>query len=41
MSKVCAIKGDVTEPGLGIDPSDLEMLRNEVDIIYHCAATIR
>uniref|UniRef100_A0ABK9MQN7 Fatty acyl-CoA reductase n=1 Tax=Glossina morsitans morsitans TaxID=37546 RepID=A0ABK9MQN7_GLOMM len=41
LSKVAAIAGDVTELGLGIQPNDLETLRNEVTIIYHCAATVR
>lgn len=28
-------------PNLGINSEDRERLINEVDIIYHCAATIR
>lgn len=41
MSKVAAIYGNVLQEGLGIGPDDLIELRNEVSIIYHCAATIR
>jgi thioester reductase-like protein len=33
---VVAVQGDVTEPGLGVDP---ELLREVTDVI-HCAATV-
>lgn len=40
-SKLIAINGDLTEPGLGISPSDREILINNVNIVYHSAATVR
>jgi len=39
--KVKAIAGDVMLEGLGISDEDLDILREEVSIIYHCAATVR
>uniref|UniRef100_A0A1I8M430 Fatty acyl-CoA reductase n=1 Tax=Musca domestica TaxID=7370 RepID=A0A1I8M430_MUSDO len=41
ISKVKLIAGDVMEPQLGISPEDIEILRNEVSIVVHCAATVR
>lgn len=42
MLKVCkAIPGDVSVDGLGLFPEDRELIANNVNIIYHCAATIR
>ncbi|XP_017475765.1 PREDICTED: fatty acyl-CoA reductase 1 isoform X2 [Rhagoletis zephyria] len=41
LSQVEAIEGDVLLPGLGISAEDLKKLREEVSIVYHCAATIR
>lgn len=41
ISKVELIAGDVMEPQLGISPEDIEILRNEVSIVVHCAATVR
>ncbi|KAF7274014.1 hypothetical protein GWI33_013304 [Rhynchophorus ferrugineus] len=35
------IVGDVTLPNLGISPEDRELVTNEAQIIFHCAATIR
>lgn len=35
------IPGDVVEPDLGISAEDRELLFNEIDIVYHCAATVR
>ncbi|XP_037954996.1 putative fatty acyl-CoA reductase CG5065 isoform X2 [Teleopsis dalmanni] len=40
-NQVQAVYGDVLMPNLGISEKDLELLQNEVSIIYHCAATIR
>lgn len=39
--KVSAIAGDVSLPGLGISPSDRKKLAEEVNIVFHAAATIR
>ncbi|XP_055917573.1 fatty acyl-CoA reductase 1-like isoform X2 [Eupeodes corollae] len=41
LNQVAAIAGDVMLPGLGISDEDLEIIRSECSIIYHCAATIR
>lgn len=39
--KVVAIRGDITEDGLGISDEDLAMLREKVSVIIHIAATIK
>lgn len=39
--KVVVIPGDVMLPNLGISEQDSELLHNTVQIMYHCAATIR
>ncbi|KAJ8299133.1 hypothetical protein KUTeg_023193 [Tegillarca granosa] len=39
--KICLIHGDVCEPGLGIKQTDLEILEEKVNIVFHGAATIR
>lgn len=41
LNKCEAIAGDVTEIDLGISEQDRERLKNEVDVIYHSAATTR
>lgn len=41
LSRVEAINGDVTLPGLGISTEDRKKLCEEVEIVYHAAATIR
>ncbi|XP_050315779.1 fatty acyl-CoA reductase 1 [Anthonomus grandis grandis] len=41
IKKVVPVVGDVMLPNLGIQKEDREMLANEVDLIFHCAATIR
>ncbi|RWS24446.1 putative fatty acyl-CoA reductase-like protein [Leptotrombidium deliense] len=41
LEKVIAISGDITYPMLGINSTDLSMLRSEVSIVFHSAATIR
>lgn len=35
------MNGDVSLPDLGLNENDREMLVNEVDVIFHCAATVR
>ncbi|XP_017054595.1 fatty acyl-CoA reductase wat [Drosophila ficusphila] len=40
LDKVVAVPGDVSLPGLGIDPAQVERLRG-VSLVYHCAATVR
>lgn len=39
--KLIAINGDLTESELGISQSDRETLVNNVNIVYHSAATVR
>lgn len=41
LSKVVAVAGDVSTLGLGLSPEDRLTLINEVNIIYHCAASVR
>lgn len=38
--KVSLILGDMTEPQLGLKPSDLELLQKEVRMVIHAAATL-
>ncbi|WP_169977820.1 SDR family oxidoreductase [Tautonia rosea] len=37
-SRVRAVEGDVTQPGLGLDPADRDRLRREVVEFFHIAA---
>jgi NAD(P)-dependent dehydrogenase (short-subunit alcohol dehydrogenase family) len=37
-SRAIALKGDLTEPGLGIAPSDVERITNKVDHVFHLGA---
>lgn len=39
--KVRAIAGDVSAPDLALSPEDRKLLIDEVNMIFHCAATIR
>lgn len=39
--KVSAVAGDCSLPGLGLSVSSRNTLINEVNIIYHVAATVR
>nr|XP_034192859.1 putative fatty acyl-CoA reductase CG5065 [Osmia lignaria] len=41
MKKVIPLNGDVTTDNLGLANEQLKMLINEVDIVFHCAATLR
>lgn len=41
LNKVKVVRGDTTFDGLGISADDLEILRKDVSIIVHSAATIR
>ncbi|XP_060532693.1 fatty acyl-CoA reductase 1 [Cylas formicarius] len=41
INKVSPVVGDVMLPNLGICKEDREMLAEEVEFIFHCAATIR
>lgn len=37
-SRAIALKGDLTEPGLGIAPSEVERIANKVDHVFHLGA---
>lgn len=39
--KVSAMAGDASLPGLGLSSVDRQTLADEVNIVFHCAATIR
>lgn len=39
--KVQAIAGDVSAPDLGLSKDDRQKLIDEVEFVFHCAATIR
>ncbi|KMZ07819.1 uncharacterized protein Dsimw501_GD27572 [Drosophila simulans] len=40
LDKIVAVPGDVSLPGLGIDPSMMQRMKG-VSLVYHCAATVR
>ncbi|KAG5878053.1 hypothetical protein JTB14_021206 [Gonioctena quinquepunctata] len=39
--KIVLISGDITKKDLGLSLQDRELLRHEINIIFHCAATVR
>lgn len=41
LDKIKPIQGDVSEPNIGLSPSDQELLSEKVNIVIHSAATIR
>ncbi|XP_078052126.1 putative fatty acyl-CoA reductase CG5065 isoform X2 [Augochlora pura] len=41
MKKVVALSGDVSLDHLGLTEAQLEMLMDEIDVVFHCAATLR
>ena len=41
LDKVDCVAGDITEDRLGLSEADREHLVNTVNIIFHCAATVR
>ncbi|KAL0281194.1 UNVERIFIED_CONTAM: hypothetical protein PYX00_002256 [Menopon gallinae] len=41
LNKIIPIKGDVTEPELGISQSDQQLLIRSVSIVFHSAATVK
>ncbi|XP_076153201.1 fatty acyl-CoA reductase 1 [Alosa pseudoharengus] len=40
-NKIVAISSELTQPGLGISAADVERLTARINIVFHCAATIR
>lgn len=41
LNKIVPIQGDVTEPELGISPSDQNLLIRTVSVVFHSAATVK
>lgn len=41
LEKVTVMAGDVNQPNLGLSESDLQKVYDEVNIVYHSAATVR
>ena len=41
LQKVVAIEGDVTKPGLGLSPTDLQIIIENTAFIFNLAATVR
>jgi len=41
LSKVMAVAGDITEASLGLASQDIRMLAEEVNIVFHSAATVK
>lgn len=41
LKKLVIVPGDVSEPNLGMSDCDRKMLMEEVDIVFHSAATVR
>ncbi|XP_068611535.1 fatty acyl-CoA reductase 1 [Brachionichthys hirsutus] len=39
--KIAPIGGELTQPGLAIGPEDVEKLTGCINIVFHCAATVR
>ncbi|KAI0230058.1 hypothetical protein L0F63_002402 [Massospora cicadina] len=39
-SKLTAIEGDISLPGLGISVKDRELLKSKLNVVIHCAATV-
>lgn len=38
---ITVVSGDVLLPGLGLSPEDRKMLCENIEIVYHGAATVR
>lgn len=41
LKKIKFLKGDLTLPGLGLSENDRQMIYDEINIVFHSAATIR
>jgi len=41
LTKVVAVSGDITEAALGLSTQDIRMLVEEVNIVFHSAATVK
>lgn len=41
LQKIVAIESDITAPDLGLGPSEKALLKDQVNIVFHCAASVR
>ena len=41
MKKIVAVAGDVTLPGFGLSSSDLQLILDNVSIVFNSAATVK
>ena len=41
LDKVKSLNGDITLPKLGLSDNDIELLVNEISVVFHSAATVR
>ena len=41
MQKIVAVAGDVTLPGFGLSSSDLQLILDNVSIVFNSAATVK
>jgi len=41
LTKLVPVEGDISLPNLGISSSDLELLADNVSVVFHSAATVR
>jgi len=39
--KVIPVNGDITEPGLGLNQNDRELITSAVSVVFHSAATVK
>ena len=39
-SKLVPVAGDVLQENMGVGPSDMELMKAEVSVVFHCAASI-
>lgn len=39
--KIVAVNSDLTQPLLGLSKEDQSVLADNINIVFHCAATIR
>lgn len=41
LKKLVCIPGDINEPNIGLDENDSKTLQQNIDIVFHVAATVR
>lgn len=41
LSKLHAIPGDITSPGLGLSAEHAQLLQQEISVVFHSAATVK